>query len=75
MEMFSHPLVMVKEGSINDTDFDELRSLGLNLEEDLPVNLNLLTLQPWYWEEGSVSEFYMVRIEHIFQAGEHEGKY
>ena len=45
------------------------------LEEDLPVNLNLLTLQPWYWEEGSVPEFYMVRIEHIFQAGEHEGKY
>ena len=74
-EMFAEPIVVVKDGFLNTDEVETMMGLGLNLEQDLPENLNLLTLQSWFWD-GSVSQtskFYVTRIEHTFQTGEHTG--
>ena len=53
---------------------DQLHLLTPGLGHDLPLNLNLVTLEPWWSsEEASTAQkkFFLLRLEHLFQVGEH----
>ena len=47
------------------------QNFDVNLTLSLPDNVNLLTLEPWFADLSTTNKFYLIRLEHIFQLGEH----
>lgn len=72
LEIFGTPLMFFKEGDLNAGDVAKQRELFPNLAVSLPLNVHLLTLEPFDLPLGPVSDSktLLVRLEHIFDQDE-----
>eukprot|EP00095_Tigriopus_kingsejongensis_P008379 snap_masked-scaffold9_size846264-processed-gene-1.4 protein:Tk08379 transcript:snap_masked-scaffold9_size846264-processed-gene-1.4-mRNA-1 annotation:"lysosomal alpha-mannosidase" len=66
LQIFGSPLLFFKEGDLTSEDVAAQRSLFPNLDQALPDNVHLLTLEPDLLNPGVL----LVRLEHIFDQNE-----
>ena len=72
-ELFMSPHVTFYPGELQQSYVNRANELDVQLNTELPSNVNLLTLQPWYTngEVAGANRFFLIRLEHLFQTVEH----
>ena len=73
-QLFSAPLILFKSHEASPEDIEAVEAKNVALEAGaLDPRLHLMTLMPWEGENAG-SKYYLVRIEHLFQGGEHSSE-